>query len=247
MPRCVECGTIVEWIVNPDTNTTEICENCGDSCDIYYEFGTTQKWIDIALLRTRAWAHVIFNDDFATSNYFLIAILGCFLEAFVMRSASVLTSAGPTMRPDDAHQKSNVSLRLVGIIQGPLLDTMNYRNTLPQLFFYALLEFLLLVSVSVWVGNSFKPRDAKYEEVLGLRIRAVSMASCVKLTYILFLIWNIPLSSVPAVDLLFFAWLARGLSVVPNSAWLAIPGIILCSAARMIFRRLTEWFPPLTL
>lgn len=249
MPRCIECMSSVARVVHPETNTVERCAVCGESVDTYFEFGDTQKWIDIALLQKRTWVHAICNKTDATLRYVLFAVLCCGLEAFVARSFFVLWASGWASSDPDSSQDAKpdsrtLSLQVVKTLQDPTrLAMMQYGSTLPRLTFYATVEFFLLVAVAVSLGGKLCPKDEDYEEVLGQWVRAVSLASSVRVVYVVFLIWHVPMSLLPVVDFLFFVWLARGVFVLTmDHSWVySVPAILLCAGARFFFRQLTEW------
>lgn len=251
MPRCIECMSAVRRTVNPVTQTLERCPVCGESVDTYFEFGETQKWIDIALLKKRVWVHAICNEPSVTIRYVLLAVLCCGLEAFVVRSYSVLLTSGLAQARtgasavlNNSQETFSFSLQVVKILQDPAqLAAMQYPSTLPPLLFYATMEFLLQVVVTVALGSKMCPIDGDYEGVLGQWVRAVSLASLVRVVYVVFLIWDVPVSLLPLVDFLFFVWLGRGVFVLTiDQSWMyGIPVILLCVGARVFFRQLTQW------
>eukprot|EP00796_Vickermania_ingenoplastis_P001062 gene1062-632_t len=130
MPQCIECGHFMEEAIHPETRTVNRCPNCDKVCDTYYEFDEVQKWIDVALLRRRAWAHILFNER----SIFLKSI---YVELPLRVS----------------------SLHLVRIIKGPYFHMMNYTATLPRLIFYAIQEFVLLSVAAAWMGNILRSRS----------------------------------------------------------------------------------------
>lgn len=249
MVRCVECLTLVQRIINPDTNTVERCPLCGESVDKYVEFGSTQRWIDIALLQKQAWVHSICNEERVTLHYVLLALMCCSLEAFVVATYSVLSSLLPeggdgTLESGTAEEPFGFPLQVVKVLQSPKwLEAMSYPSAVPPLMFYAAMEYLLLLAVGVWLGTQLCSKGGKYEEVLTQWVRAVSLASAVKVGYSIFLIWKVPVSLLPLLDYLFFVWLARGIFVLTiDHSWAyGVPGIALCLAARTFFRQLTHW------
>ncbi|CCW71030.1 unnamed protein product [Phytomonas sp. Hart1] len=234
MPRCIECEVTVERIINVKTNTVEKCPCCGLSCDTYYEFGTTQKWIDAVLLQRSAWVHILFNEDVRLPIHLAFAIACCFIEAFVVRSFYVITSFSADTAP---------TLQIVKIVKGPLYPMMNYATTLPKLFSYALSEHFLLLAAMTWVGSRSTLKGVNYEQVFSTWVKAISIATSVKLLYCLFFIWNISLSLLWLIDGLFCVWIIRGFLTLMSdkSLYYVIPRVLLCIGCRVLFRHLTGW------
>lgn len=247
MPRCIECYASVGQVIHPDTQTVERCPQCGNPCDTYYEFGKVQKWIDVALLQRRAWVHLLFNESGDLFTYFLVGLLCCVLEAFVVRTRTVWAEV---LVDEDAMASKGIflndnatTLQIVKIIQSPVLPLMDYSSTLPRLAFYALVEYFILTVVAVWAGHQLCAPDAKYEEELVRWVRAVMLATATKLVYGLFLIWKGPPLVLPVVDTLFVVWMICGFSTLLLDRWwlYSAPAVLLCVGARLFFRYLTGW------
>ncbi|KAG5503393.1 hypothetical protein GH5_04466 [Leishmania sp. Ghana 2012 LV757] len=246
MPVCTECGHGVPRIIKPDTETVERCGECGSVCDTCYELGDVQIWIDVVLLHRRAWVHVIFNrSDYYTK--LVIFLLCCVLEAVVVQSLTVL-EAIPFFTEDLRNsslytpERQVRSLQLVRIIQSSFLPLMNYPSAIWHLFIFTFTENALVASVATWLGRFF------YHSY-GHRARPwfveAALASYVKLSYFLLLIWAIPPSMLPMVDFVYILWLGCAFAVLGfEHHWLYPVAIVLCCVfARVLFRYLTKWSP----
>eukprot|EP00796_Vickermania_ingenoplastis_P009234 gene9234-6487_t len=210
MPQCIECGHFMEEAIHPETRTVNRCPNCDKVCDTYYEFDEVQKWIDVALLRRRAWAHILFNERSIFLKSIYVVLLCCCIEAFVVRSNAVLSSV--TAASDAGTAASGLSsLHLVRIIKGPYFHMMNYTATLPRLIMYAIQEFVLLSVAAAWMGNILRSRSGN---PLRRWIFAVSLAVSSKFSYCIFLTWVTPTHLLPIVDGIFFLWLTRAFRIL---------------------------------
>lgn len=246
MPQCIECGFFIDQVINPETRTVNRCSHCDRICDTYYEFDEVQKWVDVALLRRRAWTHILFNEQKVFAMAVYVTILCCFLEAFVVRSSAVLRSAPPPPLTDAAVL---TSLQLVRIIKGPYLSMMRYTSTLPTLIVYAVQEFALVAGTGAWIGNTIRSPHPTQHNPLRRWVLVVSLAHASKLCYVFFLIWMTPSSLLPIVDLIFFLWLVRGFrALLTDQSWfVTFACAILCALVRGIFRFATGWAPQLLL
>lgn len=224
-------------IVNPDTQTVDKCPVCGESSDIYYEFGDTQLWIDLSLLQKRAWIHILYNKNDKSFRYLEAALTGCLFEAFVI---SVLTRCW-----EDPHFHLQ-SLQIVKIFHSSPTETMLYLQSFPHFLVYSICEHMLFVVFFIWVGNCCSPTGAQYKDTVKQWMRAAHLIGCVKLIYALFLIWMIPLSILPIVDFFALAWLLRLFSVllIDRSKILSLPAVVMALMPRLLFRYLTGWCPP---
>ncbi|EPY31596.1 hypothetical protein STCU_02688 [Strigomonas culicis] len=235
--RCVECATPVGRIVNPETQTVEKCTACGESSDVYYEFGDTQLWVDLSLLQKRAWIHILYNKNDTSLRYLEAALIGCLFEAFVV---AVLTRCW-----DDGTLQLH-SLQAVKVFHAPPAEAMLYLQSFPHFLVYSVCEHLLCVVFFIWVGNCLSPSGVHYKDTVELWMRAAHLIGCVKLIYVLFFIWMIPLSILPIVDLFALAWLLRLFSVMlmDRSKLLSLPAVAVAIVPRLLFRYLTGWCPP---
>lgn len=246
MPVCIECGHAVPRIIKPDTETVERCDACGCVCDSYFEFGDVQIWVDVVLLRRKAWAHVLFNqaDHYTTHVMF---VLCCIVEAIVVQNLTVL-EAIPHLT-DDLHNSSLYtadqqvrSLQFVRILQSPFLPLMDYPSSIPHLLVFAMTESALVASVATWLGRFFY-RD--YEYVARPWFIEAALASYAKLSYGLFLIWAMPPSLLPMVDFVYMLWLGCAFTVLGfERHWLyPLIAVSACVFTRFLFRYLTKWCP----
>ncbi|KAK7198667.1 Arv1-like family [Novymonas esmeraldas] len=246
MPVCIECGRGVPRIIKPDTETVERCGECGHVCDFYYEFGDVQIWIDVVLLRRRAWAHVLFNDtDYYTKM--IIFLLCCVVEAMVVQSLTVL-QAIPLFTEDLHHSplytedREVRSLQLVRILQSSFLPLMNYPATIPHLFIFTFTENALVASVATWLGRFLYRRHGHRSRRWFME---AALASYAKLSYLLFLVWAIPPSMLPMVDFVYVLWLGCAFTVLGlEHHWrYPVAAVLGCVSARGVFRYLTKWCP----
>ncbi|AYU79589.1 Arv1-like family [Leishmania donovani] len=246
MPVCIECGHGVPRIIKPDTETVERCGECGHICDICYEFGDVQIWIDVVLLRHRAWAHVLFNQtDYYTK--LVIFVLCCVVEAVVVHSLTVLKAI--PFFTDDLENSSLYtperqvrSLQLVRIIQSSFLPLMNYPSAIPHLFIFTFTENALVASIATWLGRFFYRSYGHREHLWFVE---AALASYAKLSYVLFLIWAIPPSMLPMVDFVYVLWLGCAFTVLGfDRHWMyPVAAVLICVCARALFRYLTKWSP----
>ncbi|CBZ27817.1 conserved hypothetical protein [Leishmania mexicana MHOM/GT/2001/U1103] len=246
MPVCIECGHGVPRIIKPDTETVERCGECGHICDICYEFGDVQIWIDVVLLRHRAWAHVLFNQtDYYTK--LVIFMLCCVVEAVVVHSLTVLKAI--PLFTDDLENSSLYtperqvrSLQLVRIIQSAFLPLMNYPSAIFHLFIFTFTENALVASIATWLGRFFYRSYGHRERLWFVE---AALASYAKLSYVLFLIWAIPPSMLPMVDFVYVLWLGCAFTVLGfNRHWMyPVVTVLVCVFARGVFRHLTKWSP----
>lgn len=249
MPRCIECEVDISRTIDPETNTVRRCPNCGRRCDIYYEFSEVQICINLLLMQRRAWLHVLFNHPYSLKSCIIQALSACFLESFIARTLFVIRVCAKsdcyTRLPSDTFHDDawTKSLQFVNVLQSPMMPMMNYMRTLPLFFLYSSVEYFLLIVIAVCTGKRFCESKDRYEDTLERWVRIVSMATTVKLSYILFLIWIIPTSIIVVVDVLFFMLLFRGfLSLFAGASWpRALPAVILCIAARIAYRQWTGW------
>ncbi|AIN99112.1 hypothetical protein LPMP_252500 [Leishmania panamensis] len=248
MPVCIECGHGVPRIIKPETKTVELCGECGRICDTCCEFGDVQIWIDVVLLRRRAWAHVLFNQtDYYTK--LIIFLLCCVVEAVVVQNLTVLEAI--TFFMGDLQNSSLYtperqvrSLQLVRIIQSSFLPLMSYPSSIFRLFVFTFTENVLVASIATWLGRFFYPSYGHRER---LWFMEAALASYAKLSYFLFLIWAIPPSMLPMVDFVYILWLGCAFTVLGfGHHWLyPVVTVLVCVFARGMFRYLTKWSPQL--
>lgn len=246
MPVCIECGCGVPRIVTPDTETVARCGECGHVCDSYYEFSDVQIWIDVVLLRRRAWAHVLFNQtDYYTK--IVVFLLCCVMEAVVVRSLIVLKAL--PLITNDLHNSSLYtpdrevrSLQIVRITQSSILPLMSYPTTVLQLFVFTFTENALVASVATWLGRFL---FHGYGHQACPWFVEAALASYAKLSYVLFLIWPIPPSMLPMVDFVYVLWLGCAFAVLGlERHWVCpVAAVVACVFARGVFRYLTKWSP----
>ncbi|KPI86647.1 hypothetical protein ABL78_4262 [Leptomonas seymouri] len=246
MPMCIECGHAVPRIIKPDTETVERCGKCGFVCDSYFEFGDVQVWIDVVLLRRKAWAHVLFNQSHHYTMH-AVLVLCCIIEAVVVHSLHVLEAIphltnelynSSLYTPD--HQVR--SLQFVRILQSPFLPLMHYPSAIPHMLVFVLAENALIASMATWLGRSF---NRNYEYTARPWFMEAALASCAKLSYVLFLIWAMPPSLLPMVDFVYLLWLGCAFTVLGfERHWLCpLIAVVTCVFARFLFRYLTRWSP----
>lgn len=222
-------------------HTVNRCPHCNRVSDTYYEFDAFQKWIDVALLRRRAWAHILFNEREIFQLSICTALFCCLVEAFVVRSTSVLLSHAPLHHQDE----SLLSLQLVRLIKGPYYSSMNYMTTLPRLTFYAIQEYVLIAVAAAWMGS--RVRSSKNS--LRRWVFVVSLATTSKLSYLFFLTWVAPSSLLPIVDVVFLLWLARGFrTLLYHQSWmLSVLFVSVCVLGRWVLRYASLWAPQILL
>lgn len=240
MPACIECGFYVEHILDLDTRTVIRCPHCDRSSDIYYECDVVQKWVDVALLRRRAWAHILFNDRELFLKSIYVALFCCFLEAFVVYSNTVLRSQVVSSSNEDALQ----SLQLVHIIKGPYFSLMNYTSALPSLLFFSVEEYFLISVAAGWMGSIMRRH---FSNPLQSWVFVVSLATSSKLCLMIFLTFMTPSSLLPIVDLIFFLWLTQGFRILlrDQSLVLAFVCVFVCALSRFSLRFASGWAPQL--
>ncbi|KPA79787.1 hypothetical protein ABB37_05527 [Leptomonas pyrrhocoris] len=246
MPVCIECGHAVPRIIKPDTETVERCGECGCVCDSYFEFGDVQVWIDVVLLRRKAWAHVLFNQVHRYTMHVML-VLCCVIEAVVVHSLRVLEAipriAGGVQNSSLYTSDQQVrSLQFVRILQSPFLPLMDYPTTIPYLFIFAMTENALVASMATWLGRFFY---RNYEYTARPWFIEAAFASYAKLSYVLFLIWAMPPSLLPMVDFVYVLWLGCAFTVLGfERHWLyPLIAVVACVFARFLFRYLTKWSP----
>lgn len=238
MPSCIECGFYMEHIIDLDTRTVIRCPQCDHSSDIYYECDVVQKWVDVALLRRRAWAHILFNDRDLFLKSIYVALFCCFLDAFVVYSNTVLRSQLASSSNEVALQ----SLQLVRIIKGPHFSSMNYASALPSLFFFSVEEYFLISVAACWMGSIMRRH---FSNPLRSCVLVVSLATASKLCLMIFLTFMTPSSLLPIVDLVFFLWLTQGFRILlrDQSLVLAFACVFVCALTRFSLRFASGWAP----
>lgn len=249
MPQCIECGCGMKAVINPETQTVNRCPSCDLACDTYYEFDVVQRWIDISLLRRRAWSHILFNEEALYYHIeYIIAIVCCGFEAFVVRSLDVMRAAERSPQLASLKEVKGAaalsSLNLFRIISSPLFPYMHYMDSLPRLFFFSIQELVLLAVTAAWMGNMIQSRSS-----IPLRrwVFVVALAAASKTTYTFFLFWMTPTSLLPIVDGIFVLWLARGFRtiLVHHSWFLTFLCVGACVLTRVLLRFATKWSPQL--
>lgn len=232
----------MDKIVDKDARTVARCPYCDRTSDIYYECDVVQKWIDVALLRRRAWAHILFNEDlFLTSIY--VSLFCSFLEAFVAHSNAVLREQTVSSSSDSPLTPPSLnSVQLVRIIKGPYFSFMNYTRSIPLRTFFAVEEYIFMSVGASCMGNIVRPHSS-YSFRRWLYV--VSVANLSKLCYMIFITFMTPSSLLPIVDLIFFFWLAQGFRTLlrDQPQVMTFMCVFMCAFARFLLRLTTGWAP----
>ncbi|RNF12611.1 protein ARV1 [Trypanosoma rangeli] len=253
MPRCIECNSFVQRIVEPETEMVDKCVMCGKCCDKYYEFADVQKWLDVVLLERRAWIHVLYNQRDIFLSLFLAAVVCCMIEAYVVRITSVYADLRKNKFLFSATEERNLSredsLQLVINLRSDILPLMMYPDTWPTLFLHACMEYFLCLVAAVWIGVQSQHGVASgQEDAMATWATSVSLTYTAKLGYVVFLVWRIPIPLVVVVDFVFLLWMVRGFSITASnhpSRLLGIVAVAVPLLARVLFRYFTGWGPQL--
>lgn len=243
MYQCIECRHHLTEIINSHTRTVHRCPNCDEICDSYYECDEIQKWIDVILLRRRAWVHILFNEDDLVT-IICCAVLCCGLEAFIVRSKNVLLAHSPNL-PKGEDISGISHLQLVRNIKSPYFSLMEYASTLPFLIASAIEEYILLTVAAAWIGNTI---GRAYAKPLSRWVLVVALANASKAGYTFFLIWMTPPFLLSIIDLVFYLWLFRGfLTLFPQqSSFIPLTCVAVCALTRGLFRFASGWAPQIS-
>lgn len=239
MPECIECGFIMDHVVEVDARSVVRCPQCDRASDIYYECDVIQKWIDVALLRRRAWAHILYNEPALFLQSIYIALFCCLLEAFVAQSSHVIntqsvSSVDPVI---PLHY-----VQVVRIIKGPYFSSMHYTSTIPSLLFFSVEEYILISVAAAWMGTLLRRHSS---HPLRRWLFVVGLANSSKVCYLIFLTFLTPSTLLPIVDVIFFVWLAQGFRTLlrDQPQVMALSCVFVCAFTRFLLRFASGWAP----
>ncbi|CCD13489.1 unnamed protein product, partial [Trypanosoma congolense IL3000] len=191
MPRCIECNTVVDRIVQPENEVVEKCTTCHRWCDRYYEFTGCQKVISVILLERSAWIHVLFNRREIRSSLFFTALLSCMIESYVV----CITTVFRTLRAMDAYKPLSLIANVTSVETLQLFRNMDPKvgerllhKTWPTIFVYACGEYALCLATATLLGLRSHPRSgATVWECVLTWMTCVNLAYSAKLCFVVFL------------------------------------------------------------
>jgi hypothetical protein len=260
MPRCTNCALHVPELVRTEQGVLVVvrCIRCDTQCDPYLELVGVQKCLDVFLLRRMAWSHIVHNLNDAWRVLAPLVFLCVVLETYtagVIESYSHLLrvgGGGVTSLTDVAFWQ-HPTLKLVANLQPARNGLVIHLGPMCEAYLYGLLEYIFVTLTITWgcswsavVGSgSDSNNDAEMRRVLGKSFAATAVLWSVKLVFALFLLWDIPLYLVVAVDALSILWLLRAVrTIAPTST--VTSSLIVCAlavGARFGFRGVTRWCP----
>ncbi|CUG44509.1 transmembrane protein, putative [Bodo saltans] len=261
MPRCTNCDSHVAELVRTEQGVLVVvrCSHCDTQCDPYLELVGVQKCLDVFLLRKMAWSHIVHNLKDAWRVLVPLVFLCVVLETY---TAEVIESYSQLLRVGG----SGTSLTEEGFWQHPTLKIVDnlqparnglviHLGAMCEAYLYGLLEYIFVTLTITWGcswsamvgggGSDGANNDAEMRRVLGKSFSATAVLWSVKLVFALFLLWDIPLYLVVAVDALSILWLLRAVrTIAPRST--VTSSLIVCAlavGARFGFRGVTRWCP----
>jgi hypothetical protein len=208
---CVECCSDVPSLTDNEHGALVLrrCDACGKSADRFLEADEVQVGLGIVLLRRAAWLHVVFNDAStgAAMKMLSSATVATVLDALVaVVWMQQLDAPDSRFRTVHAHAvpltfasaaSSTATLRYSGAADVVQTAFRTRPLTCAGTVLAAVGEAAVGGLALMWASSLVARRYV----TLAQGMRAAAVAASVKLGLLLFVVWDLPVSSLPLLGI----------------------------------------------